>query len=195
MKVIKLFCLVLFLGISSVAHAAIDVNFIKSKSKYETATENPWVPIVYMFDRYEADATLEFAAQGFVLPDTGKLVQMKKSAEILLIMPRIDELQKYLPQLAATTQHLYLFIMDDDKAPEPYGDRSWAKFKASGLENKLPKNVKVFRLKNESVTPQDGKNGFEYPTDILHSAVFKHQINPIFTSLTTVWNNYPPLAK
>ncbi|AWX14545.1 hypothetical protein CEP49_08440 [Mergibacter septicus] len=195
MKVIKLFCLVLFLGISSVAHAAIDVNFIKSMSKYKTATENPWVPIVDVSDRYEADAILEFAAEGFVLPDTGKLVHLRKSAEILLIMPRIDKLQKYLPQLAATTQHLYLFIMDDDKAPEPYGDRSWAKFKASGLENNLPKNVKVFRLRNESVTPQDGKNGFEYPTDILHSAVFQHQIQPIFTSITTVWNNYPPIAK
>ena len=110
-------------------------------------------------------------------------------------MPRIDLLQKYLPQLAATTQHLYLFIMDGDKAPEPYGDRSWAKFIATGLDRKLPKNVRVFRLRNESVTPQDGKNGFQYPTKIIDSAVFKHQIQPIFTSITTVWNNYPPPAE
>lgn len=163
----------------------------KQNFKYNFITEKRRIPTVLWGDRYEADALLELATNGVVLPNRVEKSQLRPAQEILLVMPRIDVLQKHLAKLSTKTKHLYLFIMEDDKLAEPYGDRSYQTFIKKGLDKKLPSNVKLFRLKNESVTGQAGKNRFEYPSDMFKSAVFNNQIHPIFSSITTVTNNRP----
>lgn len=163
----------------------------KQNFKYGFILGKRNVPAVLLTDRYEADALLEAASNGVLLPNHSKKSELRSAHEILLVMPRIDLLQKHLAKLSTKTKHLYLFIMEDDKLAEPYGDRSYQTFIKKGLDKKLPRNVKLFSLKNESVTSQTGKNRFEYPTPFSQSAVFNHQILPIFYSITTVKDNYP----
>ncbi|MFQ1022720.1 hypothetical protein ACIWO4_05360 [Avibacterium paragallinarum] len=168
-----------------------EVNHLKNQYKYDFVTGKPYVPIVFLGERYESDALLELAKNGYRI--NNKLHKLTKSAEIILMMPRIDLLGKYMGALAKTTNNLYVFIMDNDKQAEPYGDRSYQQYLKQGLDKRLPKNVIVFRLQDESVTPFPGKNNFEFSRNasILDSAVFNNQVKQIFQSITKVKNNYP----
>lgn len=161
----------------------------KQEIKYNYITEKRYVPTVLFADRYRADALLELAAQGVILPNHSEKSQLRPAEEIILAMPRIDILQKHIANLSKKTKHLYLFIMENDKQVGVYGDRSYQTLIKKGVDKKLPKNVKLFKLKDESVTEQAGKNHFEYPSNIFRSAVFTNQIWPTFNKITTVSKN------
>lgn len=169
----------------------LEVNNLKNEYKYDFITGKPYVPIVFLGERYESDALLELAQNGYRM--NNKLNKLTKSAEIILMMPRIDLLEKHMAALSKTTDHLYIFIMDNDKQSEPYGDRSYQQYVKRNLSKKLPSNAIVFHLNDESVTPFAGKNNFEFNrnADILKSAVFNNQVRPIFQSITKIQNNYP----
>ena len=93
-------------------------------------------------------------------------------------MPRIDLLEKHLSSLSKKTDTFYLFIMEKDKLKGEYGDRSYETFIAKKLNKKLPKNVKVYKLTNVSVTETGDKNNYE-TGNIYKSRVYKEQIFPI----------------
>lgn len=191
MKANWLFALLLGIGIGTAQAAPIDANALKQQYKYHFITDRPYEPIVWMGDRYEADAMLELAEEGYTLPNTQTKLYLRPSQEMLLIMPRIDLLQKHIHRLASTTQHLNIFLMDGDVNAEPYGDRSYESYVKSGMSKDLPANVRVFELKNMSVTSQSGKNGFEFPSNIRESEVWHKQIKPLFERVNTVKQNYP----
>lgn len=140
-------------------------------------------------DRVEADALLEVATTGYFgfsnFNSKGEKLDIIPGKEAVIIMPRIDYLEKYIDNLAKKHEDVYVFIMEKDKLNSDYGDRSYETYKKRGIENKIPKNVKVFRLKNESVTPVGDKNSFEF-SNIFESKVFKNQIKPIYNSVSKV---------
>ncbi|OBW92685.1 hypothetical protein [Gallibacterium anatis] len=168
---------------------ATQLSQLKANYQRSFTQDIPYKPIVWLGERYEADALLELASTGINVE--GQRKYLIPSEEIVLVMPRIDLLSKNIRALAKTTKHLYLFVMSDDKFTEPYGDRSWETLMKSGLAKKLPSNVKLFKLENDSVTPTGDRNNFEYPTEFMQSAVFKKQVKPKFEQVTTVYSNIP----
>lgn len=161
-----------------------NLEYLKEFYKYRFIEGKPKnAPnIVSMGDRLEADALLELATEKYLVYTDYQnyTTNFLSSDEVLLIMPRIDLLEKYMDALSKTTKNMYIFIMDEDKLDDNvYGDRSYETYLAKGLDKKLPANTKVFRLKNESVTSSGVKNNFEL-SDIKTSKVFKRQIEPIY---------------
>lgn len=139
-------------------------------------------PVVAIADRMEADILLELSKENYHFYTDYKNANSKtlrKSDEILLIMPQILFLEKYIDALSKTTEHLFVFIMEGDKLEGEYGDRSYETYLKSNLSEKLPKNVKIFKLKNESVTEFGLHNNYEF-SDIQKSLVFRNQIQPIY---------------
>lgn len=179
----------LCLSISGMANS----NLAKMKEQYRSN----WIqvqkvekgfPMVGIGDRLEADVLLELAGEGYE-EYTDYIHKTKKnlihSDEILLIMPRIDLLERYLPALASTTGQVLVFLMEDDKLEGEYGDRSYQTYIEKGLESHLPKNVKVFPLKNESVTQTGIQNNFEFSA-IQNSLVYKNQILPLYQKYSKI---------
>lgn len=161
-----------------------NLDYLKEFYKYRFIVDVPKnVPnIVSMGDRLEADALLELASEKYLVYTDYQnyTTNFLSSDEVLLIMPRIDLLEKYMEALSKTTKNMYIFIMDEDKLDDStYGDRSYETYLAKGLDKKLPANTKVFRLKNDSVTSSGVKNNFEL-SDIKTSKVFKKQIEPTY---------------
>ena len=163
------------------------------KEKYKQAfmeAPNPAenIPLTGIADRIEADALLELADEKYtVYTDYANKREavLRKSDEILLIMPRVDIFKKHIKSLAETTENIFVFFMEEDKLPGEYGNRSYETYKKENLEKILPKNVKVFKLKNESVTNKGKVNNFEFG-NIQNSLVFRNQIRPIYMKKTKI---------
>ncbi|MSN95931.1 hypothetical protein F1B92_01765 [Campylobacter sp. FMV-PI01] len=172
--------------------ASSNIDFLKEtfRAGFMMETNLP-TPLIGEADRIEADILLELSQTGYKIYKDFKNYENKpliNSDEILLIMPRIDLLEKHLNSLAKTTKTLYLFIMEDDKLDGEYGDRSYETFQKKGLEKSLPKNVKLFKLKNESVTSFGTKNNYEI-SNIKNSLVYINQIQPMYRKNSKIYQN------
>lgn len=176
--------LVLFCGFYGNASASDTLTAMKERYKQEfmeapVPAEN--IPMVGVGDRLEADALLELADEKYIIYKdyaNKEEIKLRKSDTIILIMPRVDIFEKHIKSLAKTTKKVYAFFMEEDKLEGVYGDRSYETYTKSSIKKSLPKNVKVFKLKNESVTGSGRKNNFEFG-NIKNSLVFKNQIMPI----------------
>lgn len=147
---------------------------------------------VLFADRIEADVLLEMAIDGNYkyYGRNYKDYQMRNMVDVeesILMLPRIDILEKGINHIAAKSKIVYVFIMEGDKLldNEVYGDRSYETYLASGLKDRLPANVKVYRLLNDSVTTTGNKNNYEF-SDIVNSKVFINQILPIYNEISKI---------
>lgn len=183
----KKIILVLMLVFSTILRAISEYEMIKNTNKYEFVKRRS-IPkemkIARLADRIEADALLEVASIGYILENDKKL-NLLEGGEAVIIMPRIDYLEKYINDLAKKHDDVYVFIMDEDKLDGDYGDRSYETFIKKNLNEKMPKNVKVFRLKNESVTQVGEKNNFEF-SNIMESKVFNNQIKLKYNKISKI---------
>lgn len=146
-------------------------------------------PVALYGDRLEADAILELL-KGYRQYNTYRTyvdLNLPKVDEVVLIMPRIDLLEQNITKLSELSKNVLVFIMDGDRLVdnEIYGDRSYESYLLSGLFRKLPSNVKVFRLSNDSVTSTGSVNNFEI-SNILTSRVFLDQILSIYEKESTL---------
>ena len=183
MKKIFMFLFVA-LNISLMAATKSNIDILKDSYRYAFIVEVPkeTSDLVGISDRFEADTLLELADEKYRVysKDFSSYEEktLSKSKALILIMPRIDLLEKHLLSLSKKTDTIYLFIMENDKLEGEYGDRSYETFMAKKLNKKLPKNVKVYKLTNASVAETGDKNNYEIG-DIKRSRVFKEQIVPI----------------
>lgn len=183
MKKIFMFLFVA-LNVSLMAATKSNIDILKDSYRYAFIVEVPkeTSDLVGVSDRFEADTLLELADEKYRVysKDFSSYEEktLSKSKALILIMPRIDLLEKHLSSLSKKTDTIYLFIMENDKLEGEYGDRSYETFMAKKLNEKLPKNVKVYKLTNASVTATGDKNNFEIG-NIYESRVYKEQIFPI----------------
>lgn len=183
MKKIFMFLFVA-LNISLMAATKSNIDILKDSYRYAFIVEVPkeTSDLVGISDRFEADTLLELADEKYRVysKDFSSYEEktLSKSKALIVIMPRIDLLEKHLSSLSKKTDTIYLFIMEKDKLKGEYGDRSYETFMAKKLNEKLPKNVKVYKLTNASVTATGDKNNFEIG-NIYESRVYKEQIFPI----------------
>lgn len=172
------------LNVSLMAATKSNIDILKDSYRYAFIVEVPkeTSDLVGVSDRFEADTLLELADEKYRVysKDFSSYEEktLSKSKALILIMPRIDLLEKHLSSLSKKTDTIYLFIMENDKLEGEYGDRSYETFMAKKLNEKLPKNVKVYILTNASVTATGDKNNFEIG-NIYESRVYKEQIFPI----------------
>ena len=183
MKKIFMFLFVA-LNVSLMAATKSNIDILKDSYRYDFIVGVPkeTSDLVGISDRFEADTLLELADEKYRVysKDFSSYEEktLSKSKALILIMPRIDLLEKHLLSLSKKTDTIYLFIMENDKLEGEYGDRSYETFMAKKLNKKLPKNVKVYKLTNASVAETGDKNNYEIG-DIKRSRVFKEQIVPI----------------
>ena len=183
MKKIFMFLFVA-LNVSLMAATKSNIDILKDSYRYAFIVEVPkeTSDLVGISDRFEADTLLELAEEKYRVysKDFSSYEEktLSKSKALIVIMPRIDLLEKHLSSLSKKTDTIYLFIMENDKLEGEYGDRSYETFMAKKLNEKLPKNVKVYKLTNASVTATGDKNNFEIG-NIYESRVYKEQIFPI----------------
>lgn len=183
MKKIFMFLFVA-LNVSLMAATKSNIDILKDSYRYAFIVEVPkeTSDLVGISDRFEADTLLELADEKYRVysKDFSSYEEktLSKSKALIVIMPRIDLLEKHLSSLSKKTDTIYLFIMENDKLEGEYGDRSYETFMAKKLNEKLPKNVKVYKLTNASVTATGDKNNFEIG-NIYESRVYKEQIFPI----------------
>ena len=183
MKKIFMFLFVA-LNISLMAATKSNIDILKDSYRYAFIVEVPkeTSDLVGISDRFEADTLLELADEKYRVysKDFSSYEEktLSKSKALIVIMPRIDLLEKHLSSLSKKTDTIYLFIMENDKLEGEYGDRSYETFMAKKLNEKLPKNVKVYKLTNASVTATGDKNNFEIG-NIYESRVYKEKIFPI----------------
>ena len=183
MKKIFMFLFVA-LNVSLMAATKSNIDILKDSYRYAFIVEVPkeTSDLVGVSDRFEADTLLELADEKYRVysKDFSSYEEktLSKSKALILIMPRIDLLEKHLSSLSKKTDTIYLFIMENDKLEGEYGDRSYETFMAKKLNEKLPKNVKVYIITNASVTATGDKNNFEIG-NIYESRVYKEQIFPI----------------
>lgn len=183
MKKIFMFLFVA-LNVSLMAATKSNIDILKDSYRYDFIVRVPkeTSDLVGVSDRFEADTLLELADEKYRVysKDFSSYEEktLSKSKALILIMPRIDLLEKHLSSLSKKTDTIYLFIMENDKLEGEYGDRSYETFMAKKLNEKLPKNVKVYILTNASVTATGDKNNFEIG-NIYESRVYKEQIFPI----------------
>ena len=183
MKKIFMFLFVA-LNVSLMAATKSNIDILKDSYRYDFIVGVPkeTSDLVGISDRFEADTLLELADEKYRVysKDFSSYEEktLSKSKALILIMPRIDLLEKHLLSLSKKTDTIYLFIMENDKLEGEYGDRSYETFMAKKLNKKLPKNVKVYKLTNASVTTTGDKNNFEIG-NLYESRVYKEQIGPI----------------
>lgn len=183
MKKIFMFLFVA-LNVSLMAATKSNIDILKDSYRYDFIVGVPkeTSDLVGISERFEADTLLELADEKYRVysKDFSSYEEktLSKSKALILIMPRIDLLKKHLSSLSKKTDTIYLFIMEKDKLEGEYGDRSYETFMAKKLNEKLPKNVKVYKLTNASVTATGDKNNFEIG-NIYESRVYKEQIFPI----------------
>ena len=183
MKKIFMFLFVA-LNVSLMAAIKSNIDILKDSYRYNFIVEVPkeTSDLVSISERFEADTLLELADEKYRVysKDFSSYEEktLSKSKALILIMPRIDLLEKHLSSLSKKTDTIYLFIMEKDKLKGEYGDRSYETFIAKKLNKKLPKNVKVYKLTNVSVTETGDKNNYE-TGNIYKSRVYKEQIFPI----------------
>lgn len=183
MKKIFMFLFVA-LNVSLMAATKSNIDILKDSYRYDFIVRVPkeTSDLVGISERFEADTLLELADEKYRVysKDFSSYEEktLSKSKALILIMPRIDLLEKHLSSLSKKTDTIYLFIMENDKLEGEYGDRSYETFMAKKLNKKLPKNVKVYKLTNASVTATGDKNNFEIG-NIYESRVYKEQIFPI----------------
>lgn len=183
MKKIFMFLFVA-LNVSLMAATKSNIDILKDSYRYAFIVEVPKETgdLVGISERFEADTLLELADEKYRVysKDFSSYEEktLSKSKALILIMPRIDLLEKHLSSLSKKTDTIYLFIMEKDKLKGEYGDRSYETFMAKKLNEKLPKNVKVYKLTNASVTATGDKNNYEI-RNIYQSRVYKEQIVPI----------------
>ena len=183
MKKIFMFLFVA-LNVSLMAATKSNIDILKDSYRYAFIVEVPkeTSDLVGVSDRFEADTLLELADEKYRVysKDFSSYEEktLSKSKALILIMPRIDLLEKHLLSLSKKTDTIYLFIMENDKLEGEYGDRSYETFMAKKLNKKMPENVKVYKLTNASVAETGDKNNYEIG-DIKRSRVFKEQIVPI----------------
>ena len=183
MKKIFMFLFVA-LNVSLMEATKSNIGILKDSYRYAFIVEVPkeTSDLVGVSDRFEADTLLELADEKYRVysKDFSSYEEktLSKSKALIVIMPRIDLLEKHLSSLSKKTDTIYLFIMENDKLEGEYGDRSYETFMAKKLNEKLPKNVKVYKLTNASVTATGDKNNFEIG-NIYESRVYKEQIFPI----------------
>ena len=183
MKKIFMFLFVA-LNVSLMAATKSNIDILKDSYRYDFIVGVPkeTSDLVGISDRFEADTLLELADEKYRVysKDFSSYEEktLSKSKALILIMPRIDLLEKHLSSLSKKTDTIYLFIMENDKLEGEYGDRSYETFMAKKLNEKLPENVKVYKLTNASVAETGDKNNYEIG-DIKRSKVFKEQIVPI----------------
>ena len=172
------------LNVSLMAATKSNIDILKDSYRYDFIVGVPkeTSDLVGISDRFEADTLLELADEKYRVysKDFSSYEEktLSKSKALILIMPRIDLLEKHLLSLSKKTDTIYLFIMENDKLEGEYGDRSYETFMAKKLNKKLPENVKVYKLTNASVAETGDKNNYEIG-DIKRSRVFKEQIVPI----------------
>ncbi|WP_315523096.1 hypothetical protein [Fusobacterium massiliense] len=185
MKKIFMFLFVA-LNVSLMAATKSNIDILKDSYRYAFIVEAPKEisDLVGISERFEADTLLELADEKYRVysKDFSSYEEktLSKSKALILIMPRIDLLEKHLSSLSKKTDTIYLFIMEKDKLDGEYGDRSYETFMAKKLNEKMPENVKVYKLTNASVTETGDKNNYEIG-DIKRGRVFKEQIVPILT--------------
>ena len=183
MKKIFMFLFVA-LNVSLMAATKSNIDILKDSYRYDFIVGVPkeTSDLVGISERFEADTLLELADEKYRVysKDFSSYEEktLSKSKALILIMPRIDLLEKHLLSLSKKTDTIYLFIMENDKLEGEYGDRSYETFMAKKLNKKLPENVKVYKLTNASVAETGDKNNYEIG-DIKRSRVFKEQIVPI----------------
>lgn len=183
MKKIFMFLFVA-LNVSLMAATKSNIDILKDSYRYDFIVGVPkeTSDLVGISERFEADTLLELADEKYRVysKDFSSYEEktLSKSKALILIMPRIDLLEKHLLSLSKKTDTIYLFIMENDKLEGEYGDRSYETFMAKKINEKLPKNVKVYKLTNASVTATGDKNNFEIG-NIYESRVYKEQIFPI----------------
>lgn len=194
----KYMVLSLFL-MSLASHARVPSNLDVIKEVYRQNNilampekQTPDYMGVIFADRIEADVILEMAVDGSYKYygrnyKDYQVRNMINAEESILMLPRIDVLEKGINHLAAKSKIVYVFIMEGDKLEdnEVYGDRSYETYLASGLKDRLPANVKVYRLVNDSVTTTGNKNNYEF-SDIVNSKVFINQILPIYNEISKI---------
>lgn len=183
MKKIFMFLFVA-LNVSLMAATKSNIDILKDSYRYAFIAEAPkeTSDLVGISERFEADTLLELADEKYRVysKDFSSYEEktLSKSKALILIMPRIDLLEKHLSSLSKKTGTIYLFIMEKDKLDGEYGDRSYETFMAKKLNKKMPENVKVYKLTNASVTATGDKNNYEIG-NIYQSRVYKEQIAPI----------------
>ena len=183
MKKIFMFLFVA-LNVSLMAATKSNIDILKDSYRYDFIVGVPkeTSDLVGISERFEADTLLELADEKYRVysKDFSSYEEktLSKSKALILIMPRIDLLEKHLLSLSKKTDTIYLFIMENDKLEGEYGDRSYETFMAKKINEKLPKNVKVYKLTNASVTATGDKNNFEIG-NIYESRVYEEQIFPI----------------
>ena len=183
MKKIFMFLFVA-LNVSLMAATKSNIDILKDSYRYDFIVGVPkeTSDLVGISERFEADTLLELADEKYRVysKDFSSYEEktLSKSKALILIMPRIDLLKKHLSSLSKKTDTIYLFIMENDKLEGEYGDRSYETFMTKKLNEKIPKNVKVYKLTNASVAETGDKNNYEIG-DIKRSRVFKEQIVPI----------------
>ena len=183
MKKIFMFLFVA-LNVSLMAATKSNIDILKDSYRYDFIVGVPkeTSDLVGISERFEADTLLELADEKYRVysKDFSSYEEktLSKSKALILIMPRIDLLEKHLSSLSKKTDTIYLFIMEKDKLKGEYGDRSYETFMAKKLNEKLPKNVMFYKLTNASVTATGDKNNFEIG-NIYESRVYKEQIFPI----------------
>lgn len=183
MKKIFMFLFVA-LNVSLMAATKSNIDILKDSYRYDFIVRVPkeTSDLVGISERFEADTLLELADEKYRVysKDFSSYEEktLSKSKALILIMPRIDLLEKHLSSLSKKTGTIYLFIMEKDKLDGEYGDRSYETFMAKKLNEKMPENVKVYKLTNASVTATGDKNNYEIG-NIYQSRVYKEQIAPI----------------
>ena len=183
MKKIFMFLFVA-LNVSLMAATKSNIDILKDSYRYAFIVEVPkeTSDLVGISDRFEADTLLELADEKYRVysKDFSSYEEktLSKSKALIVIMPRIDLLEKHLSSLSKKTDTIYLFIMENDKLEGEYGEKSYETFMAKKLNEKLPKNVMFYKLTNASVTATGDKNNFEIG-NIYESRVYKEQIFPI----------------
>lgn len=186
----KFILFALFISIFSFSNTNLELK--KQKLKYDLISVRerpPKLLLITISDRLEADAILELATEGYRYYKNYKeseILELTPRDEIILIMPRIDLLEKHLEDLSKKSNNIYVFIMENDKLDgSEYGDRSYETYIKKGLDKKIPNNVTVFRLKDDSVIPYGNKNLFNF-SDIKESSVFKNQILKMYNSVSKI---------
>ena len=183
MKKIFMFLFVA-LNVSLMAATKSNIDILKDGYRYDFIVRVPkeTSDLVGISERFEADTLLELADEKYRVysKDFSSYEEktLSQSKVLILIMPRIDLLEKHLSSLSKKTDTIYLFIMEKDKLEGEYGDRSYETFMAKKLNEKMPENVKVYKLTNASVTETGDKNNYEIG-NIYKSRVYKEQIVPI----------------
>ncbi|PID67169.1 MAG: hypothetical protein CR959_01570 [Fusobacteriales bacterium] len=167
-------------------NALASSNITKMKEQYKYDFINFLIPqneiVIRTGDRIEADALLELANEDYEFYQdfyNKKIKKLEKCQLTLLIMPKIDILEKNWEALADTTDVMLVFLMEKDKLNGDYGDRSFETYLAKGLDKKIPSNTKVYKLEDDSVGNTGVRNNFEM-TNVLNSRVFRRQIKEIY---------------